>query len=195
MRIPNYERASLQEGIVHIGVGGFHRAHLAVYIDELLRQGEARDWAICGVGLLPGDRTIRDVLRAQDHLYTLTERSEEGLRTSVIGSIASFVFAPDDPQALIAKLVAPSTKMVSMTITESGYFINEGTGKLDLDHPDIAHDVATREFPRTTYGYLAAALAERKRANLLPFTVVSCDNLQKERRPREGDARRVHGGA
>lgn len=180
--IPTYSREGLKEGIVHIGVGGFHRAHLAVYIDNLLgaNAGDARDWAICGVGLKPFDAGMRDALVPQDGLYTTIERSAGGSRARVIGSISSFLYAPDDVSAVIDKMAHPDTKIVSMTITESGYYYNENTHELQAEDPDIVADLKSDlAAPKTTYGYLFAALEKRKNAGLKPFTVLSCDNMQK----------------
>lgn len=169
----------MKQGIVHIGVGGFHRAHLAVYVDKLLEQYGLRDWSICGVGLQPWDAAMRDALEPQDCLYTVIERSAEGTKARVVGSITDYIFAPDDSEAVIAKLAHPDTHIVSLTITESGYYYNENTHELETDHPDIAADLATDGPPRTTFGYLTAALGRRYRAGLKPFTVMSCDNMQK----------------
>ena len=120
--IPNYDRNAISVGIVHFGVGGFHRAHQAMYIDRLLSQGLARDWGICGVGVLPGDQRMRDALRGQDHLYTLVLEHPDGTREPrVIGSIVDFRYAPDDPEAVIELLAAPTTRIISLTITEGGY--------------------------------------------------------------------------
>lgn len=180
VQTPTYSRNGLTEGIVHIGVGGFHRAHLAVYIDSLMEKHAVRDWAICGVGLQPFDAAMRDALVPQDCLYTVIERSEAGSAARVVGSINSFLFAPDSPEAVIAKLANPDTRIVSMTITESGYHYNENTHQLESHNPDIAADVASDlSAPRTTYGYLYAGLERRRKAGLKPFTVLSCDNMQK----------------
>lgn len=176
---PDYDRRGLREGIVHIGVGGFHRAHQAVYIDRLLRQDLARDWAICGVGLLPGDVAMRDALVPQDGLYTVAERSAAGEQLTIVGALTSYLLAADDAAALAARLAAPTTRIVSLTITESGYLRDERTGELDSDHPDLAADLSGAGPPRTVYGRLTAALAERRRAGLAPFSVVSCDNVQQ----------------
>ncbi|KAJ0116681.1 hypothetical protein J7T55_009831 [Diaporthe amygdali] len=180
--IPTYSREGLKEGIVHIGVGGFHRAHLAVYVDNLLGKNvnDAREWAICGVGLKPFDAGMRDALVPQDGLYTTIERSAEGSQARVIGSINSFLYAPDNVDAVIAKMANPETRIVSMTITESGYYYNENTHELQVEDPDIVEDLKSDlGAPRTTYGFLFAALARRHAAGLKPFTVLSCDNMQK----------------
>jgi mannitol 2-dehydrogenase len=169
----------VKQGIVHIGVGGFHRAHLAVYVDKLLEQYGLRDWSICGVGLQPWDAAMRDALEPQDYLYTVIERAAEGTKACVVGSITDYIFAPGNSETVIAKLAHPDTHIVSLTITENGYYYNENTHELETDHPDIAFDLAGEGPPRTTFGYLAAALGRRYRAGLRPFTVMSCDNMQK----------------
>lgn len=179
---PTYSRDGLKEGIVHIGVGGFHRAHLAVYVDNLLGKNvdDARNWAICGVGLKPFDAGMRDALIPQDGLYTVIERSASGSAARVIGSINSFLYAPDDVEAVISKMAHPDTRIVSMTITESGYYYNENTHELEVEDSDIVADLASDlKAPLTTFGYLFAALARRHEAGLKPFTVLSCDNMQK----------------
>ena len=102
-----------------------------MYLDDLLAQGGARQWGLCGVGLLPHDARMRDVLRAQDCLYTVIERSGAGDRARVIGSIGSFLFAPDEPEAVIEKMASAVCRIVSLTITEGGYYVNEGTGQFD----------------------------------------------------------------
>ena len=177
---PTYDRNGVKEGIVHIGVGGFHRAHLAVYVDSLMGQHGVRDWAICGVGLQPFDEGMRDALVPQDCLYTVIERGDTGSSARVVGCINSFLYAPSDPEAVVAKLAHPDTHIVSMTITESGYYYNENTHELELTHPDIAADLSSDlSRPKTTFGYLFAALTRRRAAGLKPFTVLSCDNMQK----------------
>ena len=176
--VPGYDRRALTSAIVHMSVGGFHRAHQAVYLDELLRRGEAEGWGICGVGLLPQDARMRDVLRAQDCLYTVVERSAAGDRPRVIGSMREYLLAPDDPEAVVEKLASPTCRIATLTITEGGYFVNQGTGEFDQAHPDIQHDLATPHSPRSSFGILAEALDRRRARGLAPFTVQSCDNLQ-----------------
>lgn len=180
VQTPGFGRSGLKEGIVHVGVGGFHRAHLAVYVDELMGKHGVSGWAICGVGLQPFDEGMRDALVPQDCLYTVIERSESGSKARVVGSINSFLYAPDDPEAVLAKMAHPDTHIVSMTITESGYYYNENTHQLEVEHPNIVADLASDlKAPKTTFGYLFAALARRHAAGLRPFTVLSCDNMQK----------------
>lgn len=177
--VPTYQREGVKQGIVHVGVGGFHRAHLAVYVDTLLEQFNVKDWSICGVDLQPFAAPMRDALSKQDNLYTVLERGTEGSSARVIGSITDYLFAPDNSEAVIAKMASPDTHIVSMTVTESGYYVNENTRDLQFDHPDIAADLAGAKPPRTVYGYLYQALARRHAAGLRPFTVMSCDNMQK----------------
>ncbi|KAH7304233.1 mannitol dehydrogenase domain-containing protein [Stachybotrys elegans] len=179
VQVPTYDRNDVKEGIVHVGVGGFHRAHLAVYIDQLLQKHGENTWAICGVGLRPNDAAMRDALGGQDHLYTVIERSAKGSEAKVVGSINSFLFAPDDRQAVIDKMAHPDTHIVSMTITESGYYYNENTHQLQAEHPDIQHDVSNDTDPISIFGFLYLALAKRHAQGLKPFTVLSCDNMQK----------------
>ncbi|KAL5362573.1 mannitol 2-dehydrogenase [Aspergillus floccosus] len=182
VKVPTYQRGSaVKEGIVHVGVGGFHRAHLAVYVDQLMQNHGVNDYAICGVGLQPFDAAMRDALRSQDHLYTVIERSAKGSLAHVVGSINSYLFAPDNREAVIDKMAHPDTHIVSLTITESGYYYNENTHELQAEHPDIQFDLdpANEKTPRTTFGFLYAALARRHQQGLKPFTVLSCDNMQK----------------
>src|ERR1700761_9333119 len=127
---PTYARGKLRRGTVHFGVGGFHRAHQAMYEDTLLNAGRALDWALCGVGVLPADRAMKDVMVAQDHLYTLVQKHASGeYEAQVIGSIVDYLYAPEDPAAVIARLVDVETKIVSLTITEGGYAIDDVTAR------------------------------------------------------------------
>lgn len=178
VRRPCYDRRSLKPGIVHIGVGGFFRAHQAVYADDLLERGGDPQWAYCGVGLLPGDARMRDALLSQDCLYTVVERDGGASRPRVIGSIIDYLFAPDDPAKVIAKLASPGTKIISLTITEGGYHINQKTGGLDVAHPDVQFDLANPGQPRGIFGYLAESLHQRMFGHGHPVTLMSCDNIQ-----------------
>lgn len=176
---PSYDRSELSVGIFHFGVGGFHRAHQAVVIDDLLRQGEAQDWAICGVGVLEQDRRMRDVLRDQDYLYTVVERAADGSSAArVVGSLIDFEFVPDGVEPLLARLASSEARIVSLTVTEGGYNINPVTGAFDLDNPAVRADLAQPEEPSTVFGIVVEALRRRREAGLAPFTVMSCDNLQ-----------------
>ena len=177
---PSYDRSAVKAGIVHIGVGGFHRAHQAVYVNELLKTPGSEQWGICGVGLLEGNRGLRDILKQQDYLYTLTVRHPDGkIDNKVIGSIIDFLFAPEDKQAVINKLAHSDTKIVSLTITEGGYNFNPATGEFDYEsNPDIINDINNPNDPITAFGYITAALKLRKEQGLGAFTVQSCDNIQ-----------------
>lgn len=176
--LPAYPPAATRQGIVHIGVGGFHRAHQAVYTEALMNQGEALDWSICGVGLRDGDRAMRDALAGQDYLYTLVELGDSpGLPVRVIGAISGMLLAEDSPQAVIDKLADPAIRIVSLTITEGGYCIDDSSGEFRAELPQIQHDLAHPEAPRSVFGLLCAALAQRRAAGTLAFTLMSCDNL------------------
>ena len=176
---PEYDRSSLSTGIVHFGVGNFHRAHEAMYIDQILARGDT-GWAICGVGVLEGDRAMRDALRAQDNLYTLVTNSPDGTTAArVIGSIHEYLYAPDDPEAVLDRLADPATRIVSLTVTEGGYSVNDATGEFDPQDPltlrDLEPDTAS---PSSVLGYITAGLARRRAAGTPPFTVMTCDNIQ-----------------
>jgi mannitol 2-dehydrogenase len=174
-----YDRSQVSSGIVHFGVGGFHRAHQAMYVDQLLRAGVGQEWGICGIGVMPSDQRMRDVMAAQDGLYTLLLRHPDGSeRASVIGSIVDYLYAPDDPEAVIAKLADPGTKIVSLTVTEGGYNIHRITGEFDATHPRIVAEVASDDPPSSVFGLVTAALQRRRAAGEAPFTICSCDNIQ-----------------
>ena len=175
---PAYDRSQVTASIVHFGVGGFHRAHEAMYLDRLMNDGTAMEWGICGVGALPHDRRIIDTLRSQDGLYTLVVKHPDGRREPrVIGSVVETMFAPDDPEAVVARLADPVTRIVSLTITEGGYLVNQVTGEFDASDPSIQADLAEGATPSTVFGYITAALARRRDRGEAPFTVMSCDNL------------------
>lgn len=175
---PAYDRVLVMPGMVHVGVGGFHRAHQAMYHDRLMNQGAALDWSICGVGVLPEDLRIKQALDAQDGLYTLILKHSDGTwEPRVIGSIVQYLFAPDDPEAVIEKMAAVSTRIVSLTITEGGYNISDITGEFDAENPDVVRYLEQDVVPRTTFGLVTEALNRRKKRGPDPFTVMSCDNL------------------
>ncbi len=177
--IPNYDRAGLSAGIVHFGVGGFHRAHQALYLDRLLSQGKNRDLAICGMGVLAQDRTMRDILKEQDYLYTLIARDPQGREDiRVIGSLVDYIWAPEDPARAIQYLASEQIKIVSLTITEGGYNFNQVTHEYELDNPAVAQDLLNPQQPQTVFGLIVAALALRRERGLAPFTIMSCDNIQ-----------------
>ncbi|MBD2183099.1 mannitol dehydrogenase family protein [Planktothrix sp. FACHB-1355] len=178
VQIPKYDRTQITNGIVHIGVGGFHRAHQALYLDNYFHQNPGSEWGICGVGLLEFDKRMRDALQSQDCLYTLVERSLEGDNAKVIGAITKYLFAPDNRQAVIDAMAKPECKIVTLTITEGGYYYIEGSGEFDANHPTIQYDLQHPDEPIGVYGFLTAALDRRRQQGIAPFTVLSCDNLQ-----------------
>ena len=179
VREPDYDRAEVRAGIVHIGVGSFHRAHQAVAIDDLLAAPDAAEWGICGVGVLPGDQRMRDVLRASGGRYTLVLRHGDGRQEARrVDSIVEYLFAPDDPGAVIARLCDPAIRLVTLTITEGGYGRDPVTGEFLADAPDVVYDLADPDQPRTVFGLLTEALRRRRAAGTVPFTVLSCDNIQ-----------------
>ncbi len=176
--IPAYDRSQLKQHTVHLGVGGFHRAHQAVYLDDLLTLRGTERWGECGLGVLQSDSRMRDALKAQDYLYTVVERSAGGQTARVIGSLVDYVLATENRETAIEKMALPETRIVSLTITEGGYFMDEGTGEFLVDHPDIQHDLRNPAAPVTSMGLVAEALNRRRQRGLPPFTVMSCDNLQ-----------------
>ncbi|HET9872668.1 MAG TPA: mannitol dehydrogenase family protein [Propionibacteriaceae bacterium] len=179
VQVPHYDRSTLTAGILHFGVGGFHRAHQALAIDRLLDAGVAREWAICGVGLMPGDRRMRDVLSGQEGLYTLVEKHPDGRRDArVVGSIIDYLYAPDDPEAVLERLADPATRIVSLTVTEGGYNISPVSGEFDLSNAAVAADLAPGATPGTTFGLITEALRRRRDRGIGAFTVMSCDNIQ-----------------
>jgi mannitol 2-dehydrogenase len=176
--LPAYALSDTRQGIAHIGVGGFHRAHQAYYTDALMNTGEGLDWAICGVGLRAEDRRARDDLKQQDYLFTLFELGDtDGSEVRVIGAIRDMLLAEDGVQALIDKLADPQIRIVSLTITEGGYCIDDSNGEFMAHLPQIQHDLANPDSPKTVFGFLCAALAERRAAGTPAFTLMSCDNL------------------
>ncbi len=183
---PTYDRSAITTGIVHFGFGNFHRAHQAMYVDRLMSRGEAMDWGICGVGLLPADAAMRDAMGAQDNLYTLVLRNPDGtLDARIIGSVHEYLFAPDGPESVLARLVDPAVRIVSLTVTEGGYNIDRTTNTFDASAPAIVADAADPHHPATVFGYITEGLARRRAADIAPFTVMSCDNL-----PGNGDITR-----
>jgi len=175
---PAYDRAALTPGIVHIGLGNFHRAHQAWYLHRLMNEGLAQDWAIVGAGVRPNDETMRQKLAAQDYLTTLIELDPSGTSAEVIGPMIDYVPVEEGNGPLIARMAQPDIRIVALTVTEGGYFIDPATGGFDADHPDIVHDVANPDRPRTAFGAMVAALKRRRDAGVGPFTGMCCDNLQ-----------------
>ena len=177
--IPGYERSGIATGIVHVGVGNFHRAHEACYTDQLLNQGE-RAWGICGICLLEKDLKMYQTLASQDGLYALVIKEADGNRQiRVIGSIVEYMHAPPDPSAVIAKMADPGVRIISLTITEGGYNYDPATGQFNFKNPDIQWDLLNPDRPRTIFGYLTAAFSLRKQNGVPGLTVLSCDNIQQ----------------
>jgi mannitol 2-dehydrogenase len=177
--VPLYDRAAVRTGIVHVGVGGFHRAHEAMYLDLLMNRGTAFDWGICGVGLLPGDRRMQQVLDEQDCLYTLVVKHPDGrLEPRVIGSLVEYLYGPEDTEAVVEKMASIHTRIVSLTITEGGYNLNTVTGEFDEQDPEVARDLVPNARPGTVFGILTEALVRRRDRGIPPFTVLSCDNIE-----------------
>ncbi len=177
--VPSYDRTAVRGGIVHLGVGGFHRAHEAMYLDALLESGQADGWGITGVGLLPQDLRMHEVMQAQDCLYTLVVKHPDGsTEPRVIGSIVDYLFAPDDAESVLELMADPATRIVSLTITEGGYNVNQATGDFDDSDPAIRADLKADQPPRTAFGFVTEALARRRASGTEPFVVMSCDNIQ-----------------
>ncbi len=176
---PNYNRQALKTGIVHVGVGGFHRSHQAYYIHQLLEKHNTLDWGICGVGLREADRKIYNILKKQDYLYTLIVQHPNGtVKSEVIGAMKEFLLAVDTPELVIDKMAHADTKIVSLTITEGGYNFNPSTGAFDFENPDIQHELKHPDKPKTIFGFLTAALQKRRAEGRSPFSILSCDNIQ-----------------
>ncbi|EYD78183.1 Multiple polyol-specific dehydrogenase [Rubellimicrobium mesophilum DSM 19309] len=172
---PAYDRSQLKAGILHVGVGNFHRAHMQVYLDRLFGKGRDQDFAILGAGVRPSDAQMRERLLAQDCLTTVVELDPTGLNARVIGSMIDFV--PVAPEAVIAAMADPAIRIVSTTVTEGGYYVDAKTNGFAADHPDIQADAANPEAPKTVFGMVLAALRRRRDAGVPPFTFLSCDNL------------------
>jgi mannitol 2-dehydrogenase len=173
---PAYARTDLTPGILHFGVGNFHRAHLQVYLDRLMNRGQALDWAIVGAGVTPYDFKMRDALHGQDWLTTVVDQSAARSQARVTGVMTGFI-PPMDGPAIIAALADPAIRIVSLTVTEGGYFVNPALGRFDAQHPAILADARTPDEPKTVFGLILAGLRARRAAGVQPFTVMSCDNV------------------
>ncbi|WP_299724811.1 mannitol dehydrogenase family protein [uncultured Tateyamaria sp.] len=178
VNVPAYDRSAIRPGIVHIGLGNFHRAHQAWYLHRLMQQGDAMDWGIIGAGVRAGDEAQRKRLEAQDYLTTLIELDPTGRSAEVTGSMIGFVPVEADNAALIAQMADPMIRIVALTVTEGGYYIDPVTKAFDAAHPDMVHDATNPDTPRTAFGAMIAALRLRRDAGTGPFTGQSCDNLQ-----------------
>tara|TARA_B100000900_G_scaffold51453_1_gene37886 strand:- start:135 stop:1631 length:1497 start_codon:yes stop_codon:yes gene_type:complete len=178
VKIPNYDRSNLTAGIVHIGLGNFHRAHQSWYLHRLMQQGKAHDWAIVGAGVKEFDKTQRIKLLAQDFLTTLIELSPGSRSVEIVGSMIDYVPIEADNGAMIAQMAKPEIKIVTLTVTEGGYYIDPVSKSFDSSHPDIVYDATHPEAPKTAFGAMVAALRLRRDSGVGPFTCQSCDNLQ-----------------
>lgn len=174
VRQPTYDRASVRTGVVHLGIGAFHRAHQAAVFDRAIAGGDPR-WGICGVSLR--SPAVRDQLVPQGGLYSLVVRDGDRIETRIVGAVTDVRVAPEDPSAVVKALADPDTHIVTLTVTEKGYRLDPASGTLMLEDPDVASDLASLFAPCTAPGFLAAGLAERRARGLEPLTVISCDNL------------------
>jgi mannitol 2-dehydrogenase len=173
--IPSYKREDLSAGILHVGIGNFHRAHQASYLHQLFEAGHDHDWAVVGAGITHFDKTMRERLKPQDWLTTVVELDPSGFSATVIGSMIDFIEV--DPQRLIDAMTKPEIRIVSLTVTEGGYFVNANTGGFDANQPEIVFDREHPKTPKTVFGIIVAALVKRRDVGVPPFTVMSCDNL------------------
>jgi mannitol 2-dehydrogenase len=173
---PNYDRAALTAGIVHFGVGNFHRAHQAIYLDDLFNLGLGHDFALVGAGVFDGEKAGRERLKAQDWLTAVVEQDEGHMAARVTGAMIDFL-TPGDAAAIIRRLADPGIRIVSLTITEGGYFIDPASGHFNPTHPDIVADAQNIATPKTVFGIILAGLVKRREDGIVPFTVMSCDNI------------------
>ncbi len=180
---PGFDPRSLAVGIVHLGIGAFHRAHQAVYTQAALGS-DPSPWGIVGVSMRRPD--IRRILARQDGLYTVVERGEDGVRRTIVGTVRELLVAPENPTAVVARIAAPTTHIVTLTVTEKGYCLDQASGKIDILHPDIAHDMANPLAPRSAIGLLVAAIERRMLDAAGPLSVLSCDNLPRNGRTLAG---------
>lgn len=186
MSVPGYDRNLLKPGILHVGVGNFHRAHQAVYLDTLLNKGGDPAWGILGAGVREPDAHMRAQLADQDWLYSVVEVDHDDLKACAVGSMMDFLTVkPDDNAPIVKAMSNPETRIVSLTVTEGGYFVDSATGTFDLSHPAVQADIAASGQSQTIFGAIVTALAARRANNLAPLTIMSCDNL-----PGNGDATR-----
>ena len=183
VRIPTYDRNALTPGILHLSVGNFHRGHMAVYLDELFEQGEDLDWAVIGASLRPSALEMRKSLKAQDYLTTVVELAPSAISAHIVSSMVDFL--PSDPLEILDVLSDGKIRIVSLTITESGYYIDAATGEFSADHPEMIRDAKSPDTPVSLFGVIVKALKLRRDTGIEPFTVLSCDNL-----PGNGDVTR-----
>lgn len=175
---PRYDRSLTRPALAHIGVGGFNRSHLCVYLDDLLSSGASELWGEFGIGLLPPDKHVHDALATQDFLYGVLELESNRESYRLIGSLVGHLFAPETTAGVLRRLSSPDCLIVSLTVTEGGYFLEDGTGRFLSEHPDVQHDLAHPDSPRTWLGFVAEAAQRRIQLGHAPFTLLSCDNVQ-----------------
>jgi mannitol 2-dehydrogenase len=174
---PSYAREALRPGILHIGLGNFHRSHQAIYLDDLFNSGKDLDWAVLGAGVRQSDEAMRRALEPQDWLTTIVELEPGANAARVSGSMTGFVPVGPDVRLIVDALDDPDIRIVSLTVTEGGYCIDPASGAFNPDHPDIRYDAAHIDAPKGVFGALVAALKRRRARGLCPFTVMSCDNI------------------
>ncbi len=176
--LPVYDRSVLKSRIVHLGFGAFHRAHQALFTNEMLGKTNT-DWGICEVNLIGGEALIEQ-LRKQDHLYSVAEKGAGSTEVKIIGSVTESMHPTfDGIDAVLEKMAEPQVAIVSMTITEKGYCADPATGKLDKNNPLVVHDLENLSAPKSALGYIVQALKLRRERDLPAFTVLSCDNVQE----------------
>ncbi len=176
---PSFDRDKIKTSILHIGVSNFHRSHQAYYSHELIEKFNELNYGICGVDLLDSDRKIYNILKDQDGLYTLYIKEPNGAhRAKIIGSVVEYFFGPENPLAVIERMASPDIKIISLTIAEDGYHLNEITGVFDINHPAVSEEIKNPFNPKTVFGYLTQAFKLRKLRNLPGCTILSCDNIK-----------------
>ncbi|MGO4821713.1 MULTISPECIES: mannitol dehydrogenase family protein [unclassified Flavobacterium] len=177
--VPTYDRDAIKTSILHIGVGNFHRSHQAYYINELIDKYKDLNYGICGVDLLDSDRKMYNILKDQDGLYTLYTKEANGAhKAKIIGSIVEYFYGPENPLAVIERMASPDIKIISLTIAEDGYHLNEITGAFDINHPAVTEDIKNPFSPKTVFGYLTQSFKLRKLRGIEGCTVLSCDNIK-----------------
>ena len=175
----SYDRNSVKAGILHFGVGNFHRAHLEYMTSHLLEDPTQREWGICGAMILPQDERLYKALKAQNGEYTLTVCGRDGKdEVYRLGALVELYWGIEEKEAILNKIADKSIRIITLTITEGGYNISRQTGEFMLDNPQVAHDLKCHDNPQTAFGYVAEGLRRRKAAGSGPITILSCDNLQ-----------------
>ena len=175
----NYNRNQVTAGILHIGVGNFHRAHAEYYTNLLLEDLSQQQWGICGAMLLPTDEPLYRALKGQEQIYTLTVCGRDGVDEAYrIGSLVELYWAMEEAEAILAKIADKNIRIITLTITEGGYNMEKSTGEFILDDPAIQHDLQNPHAPKTVFGFIAEGLRRRKALGNGPITILSCDNLQ-----------------